>query len=44
VTSSACNDVIIGVNTHKDTHSAVVIDALGVRLADKTIPSTSRGD
>ena len=29
MTSTACNAVIIGVDTHKDSHSAVVVDVLG---------------
>ncbi len=36
-------DVIIGVDTHKLTHAAVAISALGVRLGSLTIPANSRG-
>ncbi len=36
-------DVIIGVDTHKDIHTAVVINRLGVHLGATTIPVTSKG-
>nr|WP_296315723.1 transposase [Pseudomonas sp.] len=36
-------DVIIGVDTHKLTHTAVAVSALGVRLGGLTIPASSRG-
>ncbi len=36
-------DVIIGVDTHKLTHAAVAINALGVRLGTMTIPVNSKG-
>jgi len=35
--------VIIGVDTHKDVHVAVAINALGAHLATKSIPTSSRG-
>ena len=36
-------DVIIGVDTHKATHAAVAISALGVRLGGLTIRASSKG-
>jgi transposase len=36
-------EVIIGVDTHKDVHAAVAIDAFGVHLGIKTIPASSKG-
>ena len=36
-------EVIIGVDTHKDQHVAVVIDGRGVRLAEKQVPVTTSG-
>ena len=36
-------DIIIGVDTHKLTHAAVAISALGARLGSLTIPANSRG-
>jgi transposase len=36
-------DIIIGVDTHKLTHAAVAISALGARLGTMTIPANSRG-
>lgn len=35
--------VIIGVDTHKDNHVAVAINALGVRLDDCIVPATREG-
>jgi transposase len=35
--------VIIGVDTHKDVHTAVAINTLGTHLAAKSIPTNSRG-
>ena len=32
------SDVIVGVDTHKDEHQAVVIDGLGARLGDLRVP------
>ncbi|WP_454163523.1 IS110 family transposase [Gordonia iterans] len=37
------DDVIIGVDTHKDNHVAVAIDGLGGRLGDVVIPATVAG-
>ncbi len=37
------DDVIVGVDTHKDEHVAVLIDGLGGRLAELFIPATSAG-
>ena len=36
-------EVIIGIDTHKDQHVAVAIDARGVRLDEKHVPVSSRG-
>ena len=36
-------DVIIGVDTHKSTHAAVAISALGARLGTMTIPAKGHG-
>lgn len=35
--------VTIGVDTHKDLHVAVALDALGRRLAERTTPATAAG-
>lgn len=35
--------VIIGVDTHKDTHAAVAINDLGARLGDQIVPTTLAG-
>jgi transposase len=35
--------IVIGVDTHKDVHVAVVINGLGARLADASFSATSRG-
>jgi transposase len=40
---SASRRIIIGVDTHKDTHVAVAIDQLGVRLDERHIPTTQDG-
>jgi transposase len=37
------DDVIVGVDTHKDQHVAVVLDGLGGRLAELFIPATLAG-
>ncbi|OHV44265.1 transposase [Parafrankia colletiae] len=37
------DDVIVGVDTHKDQHVAVLLDGLGGRLADLVIPATATG-
>ena len=34
------NEVVLGVDTHKDVHVAVVLNALGVRLAAREFPTT----
>lgn len=36
-------DVIVGVDTHKDEHVAVLLDGLGGRLAELFIPATAAG-
>ena len=37
------NEVIIGIDTHKDTHVAVALNTLGVRLGDCLVPATLAG-
>jgi transposase len=37
------DDVIVGVDTHKDEHVAVVLDGLGGRLGELLIPATLAG-
>jgi len=37
------DDVIVGVDTHKHEHVAVVIDGLGGRLGDRAVPATVAG-
>ncbi len=37
------DDVIVGVDTHKDQHVAVLLDGLGGRIAELFIPATSAG-
>ena len=36
-------EVIIGVDTHKHTHAAVALTALGARLGTITVPASRRG-
>jgi len=36
-------DVVVGVDTHKLTHTAVAINALGVRLGSVTVPANGTG-
>jgi transposase len=37
------DDVVVGVDTHKDEHVAVLLDGLGGRLGEKFIPTTPAG-
>ena len=37
------DDVVVGVDTHKDEHAVVVFDGLGGKLAELVVPATSRG-
>lgn len=37
------DDVIVGVDTHKDEHVAVLLDGLGGRLAEMFLPATAAG-
>jgi transposase len=41
--TSPSTDILIGVDTHKLTHAAVAINALGARLGSLTIPASSKG-
>ena len=36
-------EVILGVDTHRDTHAAALVDALGRFVAAETFPATKRG-
>jgi len=36
-------EIIIGVDTHKDTHTAVALNALGARIGTITIPVSQNG-
>ena len=36
-------DVIIGVDTHKEVHTAVAISGSGAHLASTTVPASSKG-
>ena len=36
-------EIIIGVDTHKETHAAVAINGLGARLGAMTLPASRRG-
>lgn len=36
-------NIIVGVDTHKDEHVAVVIDKLGARMGQMTLPTTNMG-
>jgi transposase len=42
-TSSLAQEVIVGVDTHKDVHVAVAIDIHGRRLGERMVPTTERG-
>jgi transposase len=37
------DDVIVGVDTHKDVHAAVVLDGLGGKLTELFLPATTAG-
>jgi hypothetical protein len=37
------DDVVVGVDTHKDEHVAVLLDGLGGRLAEQFVPATAEG-
>jgi transposase len=37
------DDVVVGVDTHKDEHAAVVLDGLGGKLAELVVPATAEG-
>ena len=38
-----CEEVILGVDTHKDGHVASVVTVLGAQIADATFPTTAAG-
>ena len=35
--------IVIGADSHKRTHTVVALDAVGRKLAEKTVPATSEG-
>src|SRR5206468_4949585 len=35
--------IVIGIDSHKHTHTAVAVDGTGRKLAEKTLPATSAG-
>lgn len=35
--------IFVGVDTHKDTHHAAIIDALGTKVGDREFPATAAG-
>ena len=37
------DEVVLGVDTHKDLHVAAVLSALGVLLATSSFPTTAKG-
>ena len=41
--SSTAAEVVLGVDTHLDSHVAVALDQLGRRLGDLTVPTTPDG-
>lgn len=43
LTPPASSGVVVGVDTHKDTHVARAKDALGRRLGEQLVPSTPAG-
>ena len=43
MSNTTTNDIILGVDTHKDVHAVAAISALGVHLASTTIPASSKG-
>ena len=40
---SRTDEVVLGVDTHKETHAAAVVTALGALLAARTFPATAAG-
>jgi transposase len=40
---SVVEEVVLGVDTHLEVHVAVVLDRLGRRLGELTVPTTARG-
>ena len=41
--NSAAEEIVLGVDTHKDVHVAAVITSLGVPLGSKSFPATAAG-
>ena len=35
--------IVIGIDSHKRTHTAVAVDGTGRKLAERTLPATSAG-
>lgn len=40
---TSVDGVLLGVDTHLESHVAVALDGLGRRLGELTVPTTSRG-
>jgi transposase len=34
---------VVGVDAHKGSHTLVAVDAVGVKLGEKTVPATTAG-
>lgn len=43
MTQHARGGIVVGVDTHRDTHVAVALDAVGGRLGELDVPATSAG-
>ncbi|GKQ40680.1 IS110 family transposase [Streptomyces sp. A012304] len=43
VPADAAEEVLLGVDTHKDIHAAAVVTVLGVALDGRTFPATAEG-
>lgn len=43
MTQPTRDGIVIGVDTHRDTHTAVALDGLGGRLGEFTVPTTPTG-
>jgi transposase len=43
VPAEAEEDILLGVDTHKDVHAAAVITTLGVALDGRSFPATAEG-
>jgi transposase len=43
MTQPTRDGIVIGVDTHRDTHTAVALDGIGGRLGEHTVPTTPTG-